>query len=57
MDVLFIQTGGTIDKDYPKNINGWGFEIGQPASEKLLSSLRLSQIIERLLHFKKTVQK
>ena len=39
MDVLFIQTGGTIDKDYPKNINGWGFEIGQPASEKLLSSL------------------
>ena len=42
MDVLFIQTGGTIDKDYPKNINGWGFEIGQPASEKLLSSLRLS---------------
>ena len=42
MDVLFIQTGGTIDKDYPKNINGWGFEIGDAAVHRILSKKELS---------------
>ena len=27
MKVLFIQTGGTIDKDYPKTTKGYAFEI------------------------------
>jgi L-asparaginase len=41
MRILFLQTGGTIDKDYPKTTNGWGFEIGEPAFERLLKE-RLS---------------
>lgn len=36
MKILFVQTGGTIDKDYPKMMNGRGFEIGQPAFQRLL---------------------
>ena len=36
MKILFVQTGGTIDKDYPKTTNGWGFEIGEPAVRRLL---------------------
>lgn len=41
MRILFVQTGGTIDKDYPKTTNGWGFEIGEPAFRRLLEE-RLS---------------
>lgn len=41
MKILFVQTGGTIDKDYPKTTNGWGFEIGEPAFRRLLEE-RLS---------------
>ena len=36
MKILFVQTGGTIDKDYPKTTNGLGFEIGEPAFRRLL---------------------
>jgi L-asparaginase len=45
MKILFIQTGGTIDKDYPKTTNGWGFEIGEPAFLRLLEE-RLSPSFE-----------
>lgn len=33
MNILFVQTGGTIDKDYPENDNnhGYYFEIGEPS--------------------------
>ncbi|QQS20377.1 asparaginase [Candidatus Saccharibacteria bacterium] len=33
MTILFVQTGGTIDKDYPENDNnhGYYFEIGDPS--------------------------
>ena len=41
MKLLFVQTGGTIDKDYPKTTNGWGFEIGEPAFQRFLDE-RLS---------------
>lgn len=34
--ILFIQTGGTIDKDYPKTNDGYAFEIGEPAVAKIL---------------------
>ncbi|NAS11361.1 asparaginase domain-containing protein [Poritiphilus flavus] len=39
MKILFIQTGGTIDKDYPKTKGGWAFEFGEPATERILSKL------------------
>lgn len=36
MKVLFIQTGGTIDKDYPKVTKGYAFDISTPAIERVL---------------------
>lgn len=36
MKILFIQTGGTIDKDYPKSSGGYAFEITEPAVERIL---------------------
>ena len=42
MSILIIQTGGTIDKNYPKSINGWGFEISDAAAYRILSNKALS---------------
>ena len=42
MKILFIQTGGTIDKDYPKSTKGWAFEISEPAVERILQKLNPS---------------
>ena len=42
MDILFIQTGGTIDKDYPKTKNGWAFEINEPAVKRILEKVNCS---------------
>lgn len=39
MKYLFIQTGGTIDKDYPHTTKGWAFEIDEPASKRILKVL------------------
>ncbi|MCX6161641.1 MAG: asparaginase domain-containing protein [Ignavibacteriae bacterium] len=39
MKILFIQTGGTIDKDYPKQISGYAFEIGEPAVKRVLERI------------------
>ncbi len=39
MKITFIQTGGTIDKDYPKTTRGWAFEFGEPAVERVLEKL------------------
>jgi len=36
MKIALIQTGGTIDKDYPHQIKGWAFEIGDPAFKRIL---------------------
>ena len=36
MKILFIQTGGTIDKDYPKTNAGYAFEIDEPAVSRVL---------------------
>lgn len=36
MEIAFIQTGGTIDKDYPHQIKGWAFEIGDPAFKRIM---------------------
>jgi len=49
--ITFIQTGGTIDKDYPKTQRGYAFEIGQPAVVRILEKLNPSfeyEIIELL---------
>ena len=38
MKVLIIQTGGTIDKDYPKDQQyGYAFEIDEPAVSRTLN--------------------
>ena len=39
MKLLIIQTGGTIDKDYPHRTKGWAFEIGEPAARRILERL------------------
>jgi L-asparaginase len=39
MNILFIQTGGTIDKDYPKTIKGYAFEIADPAVGRILKRI------------------
>jgi L-asparaginase len=36
MEILFLQTGGTIDKDYPRTTQGYAFEITTPAVERML---------------------
>lgn len=42
MQITFIQTGGTIDKDYPKSEKGWAFEIAEPAFLRILKKLNPS---------------
>jgi L-asparaginase len=39
MKIAFIQTGGTIDKDYPKTTKGYAFEIAEPAVKRILEKL------------------
>jgi L-asparaginase len=36
MKLLFIQTGGTIDKDYPKSAGAYPFVIARPAVGRIL---------------------
>jgi L-asparaginase len=36
MKITYIQTGGTIDKDYPRLTKGYAFEIGEPAIKRIL---------------------
>ncbi len=42
MKIIFIQTGGTIDKDYPQKIGGYPFEISEPAVKRILEKLNPS---------------
>lgn len=42
LKILFIQTGGTIDKDYPTGKKGWAFEIGEPSVQRVLDVLNPS---------------
>lgn len=39
MKILFIQTGGTIDKDYPKKVKGYFFEIAEPAVKRIMKKV------------------
>jgi L-asparaginase len=40
MKILFIQTGGTIDKDYPRLTKGYAFEITEPAVRRILGKIQ-----------------
>lgn len=53
MKITFIQTGGTIDKDYPKLSGGWAFEISEPAVERILEKLNPSFEYEIISALKK----
>lgn len=44
-EILILQMGGTIDKDYPKTKRGYNFEVGDPAVRRILSRLRPSRSI------------
>ncbi|MGB4942793.1 MAG: asparaginase domain-containing protein [Candidatus Moraniibacteriota bacterium] len=39
MKITFIQTGGTIDKEYPRTTKGYAFEIGEPAVKRILEKV------------------
>lgn len=39
LHITFLQTGGTIDKDYPRSLGGYAFEIGPPAAARILERL------------------
>lgn len=42
MKITFIQTGGTIDKDYPSPTKGYAFVISEPAVKRILKKLNPS---------------
>jgi L-asparaginase len=42
MKILFIQTGGTIDKDYPRTTAGYAFEITTPAVQRIIENINPS---------------
>lgn len=56
MKLTFLQTGGTIDKDYPKVAKGWAFEIAEPAVLRILEKLTLPYETEIISLFKKDSQ-
>lgn len=53
MKIIFIQTGGTIDKDYPHTTKGWAFEFGEPAIGRVLEKLNPSFEYELITAFQK----
>ncbi|MEL7121326.1 MAG: asparaginase domain-containing protein [Bacteroidota bacterium] len=53
MKILFLPTGGTIDKDYPHTTKGWAFEFGEPAIVRLLEKLNPSFAYDILVPFQK----
>jgi len=42
MKIAFIQTGGTIDKAYPKKRGSYSFEIDKPAFQRVLKRVDLN---------------
>jgi L-asparaginase len=56
MKLLLIQTGGTIDKDYPKKQGAYGFEISMPAAERILKKIKPALEYEIVSLFKKDSQ-
>jgi len=56
MKILLIQTGGTIDKDYPKSTGAYAFEIMEPAFVKIVAKTKFSQPYEVISFCKKDSQ-
>lgn len=56
LKIAFIQTGGTIDKDYPRKTGGYAFEIDKPAFERILQNLGPAFEFESHLVLKKDSQ-
>ena len=42
MRIVFIQTGGSIDKDYPRTQKGYAFEIGESAVKRIMQKVQPS---------------
>ena len=53
MKLLFIQTGGTIDKAYPKTNLGYAFEIDTPAFEPVLKNAQVTFDYDVITAFRK----
>jgi len=53
LKITFIQTGGTIDKDYPRTTKGYAFEFGEPATRRILERLNPSFAYEICTAFQK----
>ena len=53
LKITFIQTGGTIDKDYPKTGNECTFEIGDSAIQRVLEKINPAFRYEIITAFKK----
>jgi L-asparaginase len=53
MKIVFIQAGGTIDKDYPRTRKGYAFEIGEPAVKRILGKVHPSFDFEVISLLKK----
>jgi len=56
MDILFIQTGGTIDKDYPKTVKGYNFEITEAAVKRILQRIKIDYKFEIITFIQKDSQ-
>eukprot|EP00058_Branchiostoma_floridae_P027856 XP_002613347.1 hypothetical protein BRAFLDRAFT_118730 [Branchiostoma floridae] len=54
--IMLIQTGGTIDKDYPRSIGGYAFEIGSSAAQSILERMNLAMPVEYGSVFRKDSQ-
>ena len=53
LKITFIQTGGNIDKYYPKTRNEWAFEIGDSAIQRILEKINPTFKYEIITAFKK----
>ena len=40
--LVVIQTGGTIDKAYPSRLQGYAFEIDEPAARRTIDAARVA---------------
>ena len=49
--LLYIQTGGTIDKRYPRRAGGYAFEIEEPVFPSLMEQARVNKEKLRVLTF------
>jgi L-asparaginase len=53
MKIVFIQAGGTIDKDYPRTTKGYAFEIAEPAVKRVLQKINPNFDFETISVLKK----